>query len=43
MKGLNLSLGFTITSLKGRKDEEDNSNGGPSPIPDELLSGDDQK
>ena len=43
MKGLNLSLGFTITSLKGREDNKEDSNGGPSPIPDELLSGDDQK
>ncbi|MBT5097021.1 MAG: hypothetical protein HOM22_04330, partial [Candidatus Marinimicrobia bacterium] len=33
MKGLNLSLGFTMTSFKGRKDNKDDLKNGPSPIP----------
>ena len=34
MKGLNLSLGFTMTSFKGRKEKGKPENGGPSPIPE---------
>ncbi|MBT7524387.1 MAG: hypothetical protein HN653_01800 [Candidatus Marinimicrobia bacterium] len=43
MKGLNLSLGFTMTSFKGRKDNKDDLKNGPSPIPQESLSGKDKK
>ena len=51
MKGLNLSLGFTITSFKGRKEKSGSTNGGPSPIPEKgetkapkkSLPGKDQK
>ncbi len=45
MKGLNLSLGFTITSFKGRKEKEDKGSGGPSPVPEKgnLLPGENQK
>ena len=51
MKGLNLALGFTITSFKGRKEKGVSNNGGPSPIPEkgvikepeESLTGKDQK
>jgi hypothetical protein len=34
MKGLNLSLGFTMTSFKGRKEKGDSGSGGPSPVPE---------
>ena len=37
MKGLNLSLGFTMTSFKGRKDDDTKSTSGPSPVPEESL------
>ena len=43
MKGLNLSLGFTMTSFKGRKDNKDDLKNGPSPIPQESLSSEDKK
>ena len=43
MKGLNLALGFTMTSFKGRKDKKDDLKSGPSPIPEESLSGEDKK
>jgi hypothetical protein len=43
MKGLNLSLGFTMTSFKGRKDNKDDLKNGPSPIPQESLSSKDKK
>ena len=51
MKGLNLALGFTITSFRGRKDKDESANGGPSPVPEKgeakdtkkLLPGKDQK
>jgi hypothetical protein len=51
MKGLNLSLGFTMTSFKGRKEKVKPENGGPSPVPEkkkanapkESLPGKDQK
>ena len=43
MKGLNLSLGFTMTIFKGRKDNKDDLKNGPSPIPQESLSGKDKK
>ena len=38
MKGLNLSLGFTITSFKGRKEKGGKEGGGPSPIPEKEKS-----
>ena len=34
MKGLNVSLGFTMTSFKGRKDKGDAVESGPSPVPE---------
>ena len=37
MKGLNLSLGFTMTSFKGRKDKKDDLKSGPSPLPEQSL------
>lgn len=37
MKGLSLSLGFTMTGFKGRKSKVDESPGTPSPVPEELL------
>ena len=45
MKGLNLSLGFTITSFKGRKEKDGGDSGGPSPVPEKgkSLPGEDQK
>jgi hypothetical protein len=43
MKGLNLSLGLTITSFKGRKEKSSSSVGGPSPVPESSLPGEDQK
>ena len=51
MKGLNVSLGFTVTSFKGRKKKGDAENVGPSPVPEgtkppdteKSLPGEDQK
>ena len=51
MKGLNVSLGFTVTSFKGKKKKGDAENGGPSPVPEgtkppdteKSLPGEDQK
>ena len=43
MKGLNLSLGFTMTSFKGRKNKKDDLKSGPSPTPEKLLPGEDKK
>jgi hypothetical protein len=51
MKGLNVSLGFTVTSFKGRNKKGDAENGGPSPVPEgtkppdteKSLPGEDQK
>ena len=37
MKGLNLSLGFTTTSFKGRKEKQGAPKSGPSPLPEESL------
>ena len=37
MKGLNVSLGFTMTSFKGRKEKSDGLDSGPSPVPEESL------
>ena len=36
MKGFNVSLGFTMTDFKGRKDKKEESEDGPSPIPESL-------
>ena len=38
MKGLNLSLGFTMTSFRGRKDKNKDVKSGPSPLPEKSLS-----
>jgi hypothetical protein len=43
MKGLNLSLGFTITSFKGRNKKGDDGNGGPSPVPEGTKPPDTEK
>ena len=51
MKGLNVSLGFTVTSFKGKKKKGDAENVGPSPVPEgtkppdteKSLPGEDQK
>jgi hypothetical protein len=43
MKGLNLSLGFTMTSFKGRKNKKDDLKSGPSPTPEKSLPGEDKK
>ena len=51
MKGLNVSLGFTVTSFKSRKKKGDAENVGPSPVPEgtkppdteKSLPGEDQK
>jgi hypothetical protein len=43
MKGLNLSLGFTMTSFKGRKDKKEDLKSGPSPLPEKSLSSKDKK
>jgi hypothetical protein len=43
MKGLNLSLGFTMTSFKGRKNKKDELKSGPSPTPEKSLPGEDKK
>jgi len=51
MKGLNVSLGFTVTSFKDRKKKGDAENVGPSPVPEgtkppdteKSLPGEDQK
>ena len=43
MKGLNLSLGFTMTSFGGRKDKKDDVKSGPSPLPEKSLSNEDKK
>lgn len=43
MKGLNLSLGFTMTSLRGRKDKIDDVKSGPSPLPEKSLPSEDKK
>ena len=43
MKGLNLSLGFTMTSFKGRKDKKNDVKSGPSPLPDKSLPSEDKK
>jgi hypothetical protein len=52
MKGLNVSLGFTVTAFKGRnKKKDDADNTGPAPVPEgttppdteKSLPGEDQK
>ena len=43
MKGLNLSIGFTMTGFQGRQDKANSATSGPSPIPEELLPSEDQK
>ena len=43
MKGLNLSLGFTMTSFKGRKNKKDDLKSGPSPTPEKSLPSEDKK
>ena len=43
MKGLNLSLGFTMTSFKGRKDKKDDVKTGPSPLPEQSLPSQNKK
>ena len=37
MKGLNFSLGFTMTSFKGRDNKTDDASSGPSPVPETSL------
>ena len=37
MKGLNFSLGFTMTSFKGRDKQSDDTSSGPSPVPETSL------
>ena len=43
MKGFNVSLGFTMTDFKGRKDKEVDTEDGPSPIPENLESTENQE
>ena len=43
MKGLNLSVGFTMTGFQGRQDKPGSAPSGPSPIPEDLLPSEDQK
>ncbi len=43
MKGLNLSVGFTMTGFQGRQDKAKSAPSGPSPIPEDLLPSEDQK
>ncbi len=43
MKGFNVSLGFTMTDFKGRKDKGVDTEDGPSPIPENLESTENQE
>ena len=43
MKGLNLSIGFTMTGFQGRQDKANSEPSGPSPVPEESLPSEDQK
>ena len=43
MKGLNLSVGFTMTGFQGRQDNAKAAPSGPSPVPEDSLPSDDQK
>jgi hypothetical protein len=44
MKGLNVSLGFTVTAFKGRnKKKDDADNTGPAPVPEGTIPPDTEK